>query len=44
VEELVDKLSRGTSVEDFTLDVVRSRSPEEFAREMEDAVPKVDRR
>jgi thymidylate synthase (FAD) len=44
VEELVGKLSRGTSVEDFTLDVARSRSPEEFAREMEAAVPRVDRR
>jgi hypothetical protein len=44
VEELLGKLATAPVAEDFTLDVARSRSAEDFAREMEAAVPKVDRR
>jgi thymidylate synthase (FAD) len=44
VDELLEKLTTPPVVEDFALDLSRARSPEEFAREMEAAVPKVDRR
>jgi len=44
VEELLAKLGSVPALEDFTLDLSRARSPDEFAREMEAAVPKVDRR
>jgi thymidylate synthase (FAD) len=44
VDELLAKLATPPAVEDFALDVSRARSPEAFAREMEAAVPKVDRR
>jgi thymidylate synthase (FAD) len=44
VDELLAKLATPPVVEDFALDLSRARSPEEFAREMEAAVPKVDRR
>jgi thymidylate synthase (FAD) len=44
VEELVAKLASPPVAEDFTLDPARARSAEDFAREMEAAVPKVDRR
>jgi len=44
VEELLGKLDEPGLPEDFTLDLSRARSPEDFAREMEEAVPKVDRR
>ena len=44
VEELLGKLDEPGLPEDFTLDLSRARSPEDFAREMEAAVPKVDRR
>ena len=44
VDELLAKLAAPRTVDDFTLDLSRSRAPEEFAREMEAAVPKVDRR
>ena len=43
VDELLAKLTTPPVVEDFALDLSRARSPEEFAREMEAAVPKVDR-
>ena len=43
IEELVGKLATAPVSEDFTLDLSRSRSPEDFAREMEAAVPTVDR-
>jgi thymidylate synthase (FAD) len=44
IDELLAKLATVPVAEDFTLDPARSRDPEEFAREMEAAVPKVDRR
>ncbi len=44
VEELLAKLSRDDAALDFALDPAAARSPEEFAREMEEAVPRVDRR
>ena len=44
IDELLAKLDAPGTVEDFTLDLSRARSPEDFAREMEAAVPKVDRR
>jgi hypothetical protein len=43
VEELLQKLDQPGLPEDFTLDLSQARSPEDFAREMEAAVPKVDR-
>jgi thymidylate synthase (FAD) len=44
VDELLQKLDQPGLPEDFTLDLSQARSPEDFAREMEAAVPKVDRR
>jgi len=44
IDELLAKLDAPNTVEDFTLDLSRARAPEDFAREMEAAVPKVDRR
>ena len=44
VEELLQKLDQPGLPEDFSLDLSQARSPEDFAREMEEAVPKVDRR
>jgi thymidylate synthase (FAD) len=44
VDELLAKLATAPVAEDFTLDVARARSAEDFASEMEAAVPKVDRR
>ena len=43
VAELLDKLARPPVADDFRLDLSQARDPEEFAREMEAAVPKVDR-
>src|SRR5262245_24218088 len=44
IDELVAKLGRPPAAEDFALDLSRARKPEDFAREMEAAVPSVDRR
>jgi thymidylate synthase (FAD) len=44
VEELLAKLSTPPVAADFALDLSRARTPEDFLREMEAAVPKVDRR
>jgi thymidylate synthase (FAD) len=43
VEELLAKLAAVPATPDFALDLSRARSPEAFAREMEAAVPAVDR-
>jgi len=43
VAELLAKLAPAPAVPDFTLDLSRARSPEDFAGEMEAAVPAVDR-
>ncbi len=44
VDELLAKLASAPVPEDFTLDPSQARPAEEFAREMEAAVPSVDRR
>jgi thymidylate synthase (FAD) len=44
VDELLAKLAPVPPVEDFTLDLTAARPAEEFARRMEEAVPRVDRR
>jgi thymidylate synthase (FAD) len=43
VEELRQKLGAAVPLEDFALDPAQARSAEDFAREMADAVPRVDR-
>jgi thymidylate synthase (FAD) len=43
VAELVAKLGPAPAVPDFSLDLSRARSPEDFEREMAAAVPAVDR-
>ena len=42
-EELRDKLAAAPAVDDFDLDVAQSRSAEEFAARLAEAVPRVDR-
>jgi thymidylate synthase (FAD) len=42
-DELLAKLAAPPAAEDFTLDLGSARSAEDFQREMEDAVPRVDR-
>jgi thymidylate synthase (FAD) len=44
VDELLAKLAPPPPLEDFTLDPASARPAEEFARRMEEAVPRVDRR
>jgi len=44
VDELLVKLAPAPTLEDFELDLSTARPPEYFAREMEAAVPRVDRR
>jgi thymidylate synthase (FAD) len=44
VEELLAKLDAPPSVEDFELDLGAARPAEHFARQMEEAVPRVDRK
>jgi thymidylate synthase (FAD) len=44
IEELLAKLTTPPPAEDFALDLSTARAPEDFAREMEAAVPKADRR
>jgi thymidylate synthase (FAD) len=42
-DELRDKLAAAPAVDDFDLDVAQSRSAEEFAARLAEAVPRVDR-
>jgi thymidylate synthase (FAD) len=44
IEELLAKVDRPSTPEDFTLDLAQARPAEEFAARMEAAVPRVDRR
>jgi thymidylate synthase (FAD) len=44
LDELLAKLSDVPTIDDFDLDVAAARAPEDFAREMEAAVPRVDRK
>ena len=44
VDELLAKLAAAPTADDFALDLSHARAPEAFAREMEAAVPTVDRR
>ena len=44
IDELLPKLADAPPVDDFDLDLATARSAEDFAREMEGAVPRVDRK